>query len=591
MGVSMNTVESETRLRHRPAVSAGTSAPSSPHTLAVPIVVLSTDAALCQAISAAAEPQRAEIAASLDEAIALAAAGRCGILVTDQALSQSSLVRISKQVRAHDPAIITIAVGGRGDDNALIGLLSSAVVERFMLKPVTPALARSVLKSAATEYRSLKSRTRSDALLKEHLPHADVVKAEVSPAPAPAKVTVAAHVGLLPAANEAPVFVEPFPAAAPADAMPRQLLGAGPEVPPPRSYLPWMAAAAAALFAVAITWWVMQQRMPDIDPQQVIATNLRSAQEAASAGRYAEPSENSALHHYSTVLALDPTNEQARAGVQQVVEHLLDEVKTLIVDGRLAEAGIALERIRRISADQRRVALLDEQLRREQTRQLALLQERTAPPAPIQTAAVAPKRMSKPEPRQPKPEPVLPASWPAPEKALEPRAEKVAYASRETEMPVAASVPVAYAPPADDVPIPAMSAAALAPTPSASGSSGAVAAIPSASNPPSANTGQAGTSVPTNAPPAEPKLIDVVQPQYPDEARMRGLQGWVDLTLSVNAAGQVIDARVDSSSKKRVFDRAALSAVRKWRYEAQPLAAGKSAHAVRVRMQFQLKEE
>ena len=65
---------------------------------------------------------------------------------------------------------------------------------------------------------------------------------------------------------------------------------------------------------------------------------------------------------------------------------------------------------------------------------------------------------------------------------------------------------------------------------------------------------------------------------------MRGLEGWVDLALAVDASGEVANARVESSSKGRLFDRAALAAARKWKYEPRP---GAEPQSVRVRLQFQ----
>ena len=133
-------------------------------TVATPVTILSTDAELCEALrTAAAEIGPVSIGARLEDAEALAAHGRCAILVTDQATNQLAVARMTQRMRVHDPATITIAVGSREDDNALIGMLSSAVVERFMLKPVTPSLARLVLRSAAKEYQALKSRSGADS--------------------------------------------------------------------------------------------------------------------------------------------------------------------------------------------------------------------------------------------------------------------------------------------------------------------------------------------------------------------------------------------------------------------------------------------
>jgi TonB family protein len=85
----------------------------------------------------------------------------------------------------------------------------------------------------------------------------------------------------------------------------------------------------------------------------------------------------------------------------------------------------------------------------------------------------------------------------------------------------------------------------------------------------------------------EPRLLHVVQPEYPQEARMRGMEGWVDLTLTVNGKGDVADAHVNASSK-RMFERPALMAVRRWQYEPLALPPGDSAHTMRVKVQFRM---
>ncbi len=57
-----------------------------------------------------------------------------------------------------------------------------------------------------------------------------------------------------------------------------------------------------------------------------------------------------------------------------------------------------------------------------------------------------------------------------------------------------------------------------------------------------------------------------VSPQYPPRAAERGTEGWVELRFSISTAGTVQDAEVTNSHPGTVFDRAALRAVRKWKY-------------------------
>jgi protein TonB len=57
-----------------------------------------------------------------------------------------------------------------------------------------------------------------------------------------------------------------------------------------------------------------------------------------------------------------------------------------------------------------------------------------------------------------------------------------------------------------------------------------------------------------------------VPPEYPMEARLKGVSGSVELTFTVRIDGRVTDVNVESAMPPRIFDQAAVDAVRKWRY-------------------------
>lgn len=62
-------------------------------------------------------------------------------------------------------------------------------------------------------------------------------------------------------------------------------------------------------------------------------------------------------------------------------------------------------------------------------------------------------------------------------------------------------------------------------------------------------------------------VLHRVPPRYPSRAEARGIEGWVRLEITVSPTGTVSKARVVDASPKSVFDRAALEAIRQWRFK------------------------
>jgi len=75
----------------------------------------------------------------------------------------------------------------------------------------------------------------------------------------------------------------------------------------------------------------------------------------------------------------------------------------------------------------------------------------------------------------------------------------------------------------------------------------------------------------------DPLPLVRVEPQYPQQARQRKLEGWVQVRFTISSAGSVKDAAVVKSSNS-VFERSALQAVSKWKYQPQ-MQEGKPAEA------------
>jgi protein TonB len=82
-----------------------------------------------------------------------------------------------------------------------------------------------------------------------------------------------------------------------------------------------------------------------------------------------------------------------------------------------------------------------------------------------------------------------------------------------------------------------------------------------------------------------------IQPQYPPRAAARGIEGWVRCQFNITPAGGVVDAVVTDSEPRGMFDRAALEAVSRWKYN--PKVEGGVAverRGVQVLLTFQLEK-
>ena len=627
----------KTRIRPRHATKrTPAEPPKTGQSGGVPITVLTSDAALADAIhDAAGSAHPVATATTLDEAVELAAHGRCGILITDQVAPQPVLRRTTQRLREAEPALVVIAVGGAGDQQGLISLLSAGVVDRLMLKPVAPTLAQTVLKSAAQQHRTLRAPGNAVTVVEQREPavvlvdlqrHAanDLTEVRLDRQPSPAEVVVPASM-----------------AAQPATA-PRRL-----DIPRP----PWLAVAAVLLAVVGLMAWMASQRKPAIDAQAVIASSLAAGQQALREGHALEPRGRSALDYYNTVLALDPANAAARQGIDQIADRFASQAEMAIARGQLAAALVAIETVRRVRPEHRRLGELRAKINAAQEKYVAMAPQRVAPvaapkPAPSQpsvtstlerdvvearsrtvakaaealkrdqlelagallsearmlgvpagelaamnqTLASAQQQRAKDDLLQR----VLQRT--AQNKLLEPTDDSAKFhLQRLVQLdPKFAGIPQAVAALGGRLTLDAQLATAdknfdlatrLLAQAHEIGFSGA--AIESA------EAKLAAALKPVEPPPPAapaPRVARMVRPEYPQSALMSGTEGWVNVSLSVTPAGNVLDPRVVESSNGTTFNRAALSAVSKWKYEPFASADPTATRPVTVRLEFKMKE-
>ncbi len=106
----------------------------------------------------------------------------------------------------------------------------------------------------------------------------------------------------------------------------------------------------------------------------------------------------------------------------------------------------------------------------------------------------------------------------------------------------------------------------------------------------SADFGDLALGMNLNAPVDGDALAIVrVLPQYPNRALSRGIEGWVLLEFTINEVGLAMDPLVVDADPPNIFDRAAINAVRKWKY--RPMMEGGRAvprPGVRQLISFQI---
>jgi protein TonB len=79
-----------------------------------------------------------------------------------------------------------------------------------------------------------------------------------------------------------------------------------------------------------------------------------------------------------------------------------------------------------------------------------------------------------------------------------------------------------------------------------------------------------------------------VPPQYPERAMQRGIEGRVLIEFTISKSGSVKDARVIAYEPSKIFNKAALKAVRQWKYNPK-IENGKPVEQPGIRVSFPFK--
>jgi periplasmic protein TonB len=335
----------------------------------------------------------------------------------------------------------------------------------------------------------------------------------------------------------------------------------------------------ALLVAAAMAWFVLrapgpdegsvasatpkQQAEPPLEQQlarpvaaqpatDAIDTELASvddlldrARAALNARQYTAPEGDNALALFRAVLAQEPDNDEAREGLQRIGGLLDERLQSELGQRRYNDAAGTLAQLKLIRPNDPRLAPIEAKLAAVQ---LAAADEARRRQADARAQQLA--QLLAPRTRDSKP------SEPATDSA------RLNLTSPPMTQP-------AFAPPT-----------ATQPTLSPSGKTQPERVAQPVANrgnevrtpSPSQDGAVASPNAPRQVPTGELKRTRYVPPDYPKDALKRGVGGEVRVRFSVDADGKVKSAEVVSSNPVEVFNRAALDAVRRWRFK--PPAGG-----------------
>ena len=79
-----------------------------------------------------------------------------------------------------------------------------------------------------------------------------------------------------------------------------------------------------------------------------------------------------------------------------------------------------------------------------------------------------------------------------------------------------------------------------------------------------------------------------LQPQYPQDAALKGVEGWVELSFVVAADGKPTNVHVTNAAPAGVFDKAAVFAMQRARYEPLSKTDPSLSRQASVRVSFRL---
>lgn len=273
---------------------------------------------------------------------------------------------------------------------------------------------------------------------------------------------------------------------------------------------------------------------------QTVPELLDAARAALRDQRYVSPPGNNSIEYYLKVLELEPENRDAQVAVLDLMPQAQGSAEQMIEGGRLEEAQAAVALLKRAQPTSVVVTSLEQRIvtQRRADEQRRVAEEEAA-------------RLAERQAREQATQAAVAAATPPPVASAPPRTAPAATPS--TSAPAPATTP-ATAPPTQ---------------------------VASTTTPPPVST----QTAPQNK---DFQLLKKVNASYPSQALRSRTEGWVELSFTITASGDVESVEVVNSNPRRVFDREAIRALSQWKFSPRVEAGKPVAARARQRLEFTL---
>lgn len=345
----------------------------------IEVLILSQDPSFIRSIEAAGRiGHTVHQAPTLHEAIDILNLGRVGVLVSDAAVAPSDVEIITQRLREVQPSLVTIVAGRRDDGDALMGLIATGTIYRFLLKPISAGRARLAIEASvkkSLEYREtpppLAPRTQTGQTAILDLARGDDDGWNIGRL-ATAGGVLAAVVGLALYFLLGDDGATPPPPAGLADEIiqaPRDDAAAlnSEESPEPAIEEPATGTTLAEVPQPTTEDSVQNETVAQVP---TVEEFRRRAFRALTDGRIVMPPENNALSLYASAMLANPGADGLQADFDNAVSEALVLTERALIEGQLEDAGNLLARIREVQPYQSRLPFLEAQLLKEKRRSL-----------------------------------------------------------------------------------------------------------------------------------------------------------------------------------------------------------------------------